>query len=360
MLKLIFNKDIGDKWLFILPLLLSTFGLLMIFNASSVAALKDFSDKFYYFKHQLAWLAIGIVLFLTFSIFDYRLLKKFAFLAFFLNIILLIIVLFPSVGKQIYGGRRWLDFGGFTIQPSEFIKLSFIVYLSTLFEKRRNFFVFLSLIGVILLLLILEPDLGTASIITVSAFAVYFISGCSLKEITFTAILGLIAGPLTILTSPYRKNRLLTFLNSTFDTSGISYHIRQILIALGSGGIFGRGLGQSRQKFLFLPEVTTDSIFAVIAEEFGFLGSLVLIFAFIFLIFRGFESSIIIKDKFGQMLSAGIMFILGLQTIVNLGAMVALIPMTGVPLPFISYGGSSLMVSLAEMGIVYNISKSHK
>lgn len=353
------SKGKGDKWLFILPILLSLFGLLMIFDASSVAALRDFSDEFYYFKRQAVWLGIGMVLFLIFSILDFRILKKFSLFTFLINLILLVVVLFPKFGRQIYGGRRWIELGVFSFQPAEFIKLSLIIYLSSLLEKRKNLLVFLTSVGLVLTLLILEPDLGTSVIVAVTALSVYFVSGCSVKQILGIIFLGLLIGSGLVVGSPYRKNRLLTYLNPSWDTKGISYHVRQILIALGSGKFFGRGIGQSRQKYLFLPEVTTDSIFAVIAEEFGFLGSLILIFVFVFLIYRGIESALLVKDKFGQMLFSGIIFCLGLQTIINLGAMVALIPLTGVPLPFISYGGSSLVTSLAGMGIVYNISKSN-
>lgn len=357
------NKSIekkGDRWFLFFPLFLSIFGLLMIFDASCFSALRDFGDKFYYFKHQAVWLIVGLVVFFIFSRLDYKILKKFSTGIFSLNFLMLILVLLPKIGKEIYGGRRWIEISGFTVQPSEFIKLSLIIYLSTLLEKRKNFFVFLSLIGSILFLLILEPDLGTAGIVILTALSLYFVSGSSIKELLWTFALFLLTIPLLVVKSPYRKNRLLTFFNSSFDPKGISYHMRQVLIALGSGGILGKGLGQSKQKFLFLPEVTTDSIFAVIAEETGFLGSLVLICAFVVYFYKGIQLSLTIKDRFGQILCFGIIFCLGLQTVINLGAMVALFPLTGVPLPFISYGGSSLLVSLAGAGIVNNIYKNNK
>lgn len=347
----------GDRWLMILPIALSIFGLLVIFDVSAVSALHDFKDKYYYFRYQSVWLILGLFLFFLCSALDYRILKKIALPFFLINLFFLILVLIPGFGRQIYGGRRWLQIGSWSFQPAELTKLSLIFYLSTLFEKKREFLPFLALVGVLLSLLLLEPDLGTAVIISVTALALYFIAGAPFSQVIAVFLLAVILGPLLIILSYYRRQRLLTFLNSSFDVQGASYHIRQVLIALGSGGIFGRGLGQSRQKFLFLPEVTTDSIFAIIGEEFGFLGATILVSALAFLIYRILRLAILVKDPFGKMLMVGIAFCLGLQVLVNLGAMVALIPLTGVPLPFISYGGSSLLVSLAGMGIVYNISK---
>mgnify|MGYP000079574864 CR=1 FL=1 len=350
------SKENGDKSLILLILILCFFGLIMIFNASSVAALRDFNDKFHYLKNQGTWFVLGLASFIFFSFLDYRFLKKIALPFFLFCLFLLILVLIPGVGREVYGGRRWLEFGFLSFQPAELAKLSLIIYLSALFEKKRDFKLFITLLGLVLLLLLLEPDLGTAVITIASAFAVYFISGASFKQIAIFLGSGFLAAPFLILLSPYRKQRLMTFLNSSFDAQGASYHVRQILIALGSGGLLGRGIGQSRQKFLFLPEVTTDSIFAIIAEEFGFWGASLLIIAFIFLLYRGIKIANS-ADSFGRSVAVGIVAFIGFQALINLGAMVALIPLTGVPLPFISYGGSSLLVNLSAMGILYNISK---
>jgi len=358
-IKKVFFKA-GNRWFFFLPLALSIFGLFMIFDASSVAALADFGDKFYYLKHQAISLVLGLVLFFFFAFLDYRFLKKIALPFLAVSLLFLLVVLFPGVGRQIYGGRRWLQIGIFGFQPGELIKLSLVIYLAAFFEKKRKLWPFLLIVAVSLMLLLLEPDLGTASVVVATAFCLYFVAGAALKEIAALVGLGLIIGPLLIWLSPYRRQRLLSFFNTSWDAQGASYHIRQVLIALGSGGIFGRGLGQSRQKFLFLPEVTTDSIFAVIGEEFGFWGASTLLFAYLFLVFRGIKLAISLNDSFARLLVTGIIFFLGFQTLVNLGAMVALVPLTGVPLPFISYGGSSLLVSLSGMGIVYNISKNSK
>lgn len=347
----------GDKFLLILPIALSIFGLLAIFDVSSVSALHNFNDKFHYLRHQSTWLFFGLVLFFLFSNVNYRVLKTLALPLFLVSLTLLLLVLIPGLGKEVYGGKRWLQVGAFGFQPAELTKFSIIVYFATLFEKRRDFLPFLLVVSFVLGLLILEPDLGTAAIVVATGFAVYFVAGAPLGKILTLSTLALILTPILIFLSPYRKLRLMSFWNSYFDARGASYHVKQILIALGSGGIFGRGFGQGRQKFLFLPEVATDSIFAVIAEELGLLGALVLIFALFFLVYRSFRLALLVKDPFAKMLVSGIAFGIGFQTVINLGAMVVLIPLTGVPLPFISYGGSSLLICLAEMGIVYNISK---
>ncbi|MCL5090556.1 MAG: putative lipid II flippase FtsW [Patescibacteria group bacterium] len=350
----------GDRFLLLLPLVLSFFGLLMIFNASSVSALRDFQDKFHYFKKQAVWVVLGALVFGFFAKFDYSKLKKFAFPAFLASLFLLVLVLLPGLGKSVYGGRRWLEFGFLGMQPAELTKLTLVIYLATLFEKRRELKPFLTVVGLVLGLVILEPDMGTAGIIVLTAFGMYFLAGAAFKEIGIVLGSAAILGPLLIWLFPYRRQRVLTFFNSSFDAQGASYHVRQVLIALGSGGIFGRGLGQSRQKFLFLPEVTTDSIFAVIAEDFGFIGASFLILAFLFLIYRGIKVASSCRDPFGKLLATGLICGFGLQVVINLGAMVALVPLTGVPLPLISYGGSSLVIILAGLGIVYNISRNNK
>lgn len=348
----------GDKWLVLLPLFLTIFGLLAIFEASSISAIRDFNDKFHYLKNQLTWFGLGVFAFYFFSVIDYRLLKKIAFPLFVFTIALLLAVLVPGVAREVYGGKRWLQFGSFVLQPAELAKFSIILYFSTLFEKKRELLPFALVIGTILGLLILEPDLGTAVIVVATGFCLYFVSGAPMKNVLSVSVAALLLSPLLIIISPYRMQRLVTFLESSFNAQNSSYHVKQILIALGSGGIFGRGFGQSRQKFLFLPEVTTDSIFAVIGEELGLIGAAILIVSLFFLVYRCFQLALTVKDPFARMLVCGVGFCIGIQTVINLGAMVALLPLTGVPLPFVSYGGSSLLICLAGMGIVYNISKS--
>lgn len=351
------SKSLFDWWLLLVVIFLSLFGLVMIYNASVVEAMRDFGNKYYYLKNQTVWLVIGIVGFAFFSLFNYRHLEKIAPLLFFINILLLILVLVPGVGVKVLGARRRIDFGFFAFQPAEMVKLTLVLYLSSWLKEKRHILPFLGLIVGILGLIILEPDLGTAVVVISTAFALYFVAESSWFKSLFLVIL-MIAGFLFLsFSSPYRRERFLTFLDPTQDPLGSSYHIRQILIALGSGGLWGKGAGHSRQKYEYLPEATTDSIFAIIAEETGFLGSLMLILAFLFFSLRGFTIAQNAPCLFSRLIAIGITFWLSFQVLINLSAMVALIPLTGIPLPFISYGGSALVVSLAGVGILLNISK---
>jgi cell division protein FtsW len=281
----------------------------------------------------------------------------------------LILVLIPGIGTKVLGARRWLVLGPLTFQPAELVKLSFIIYLSAFllnesfgFEEpvssnKKKLLPFLVMLFILLGLVMLEPDLGTAIVLAATGLVVYFASGASLFYLTLVGIIGILSGVGLILFSPYRRERLLTFLNPTRDPLGASYHIRQILIAIGSGGWLGIGLGQSRQKYEYLPAVTTDSIFAVVAEELGFIGAVALLSIFLILIWRGMKIAKEAPDEFGRLLAVGITSWIGFQFLVNLSAMVALVPLTGVPLPFISYGGSSLVLSLTGMGILANIAR---
>jgi len=340
-----------------LVLALTVFGIIMVGNASVVKAFQDFSDKFYYLRLQIYWAVIGLAGFFFASIFDYKHFSKIAVPLMVFVLISLVLVLIPGLGSQVLGARRWLNFGGFRFQPSELAKLAFILYLSLFFSKKRHLMPFLVILSILVGLVMMQPDLGTTVVLAATGLVVYFASGAPLLIIGLLGATGILAGTGLILSSSYRKERLLTFLNPGRDPLGASYHIRQILIALGSGGLFGVGLGQSRQKYEYLPEVTTDSIFAVIGEELGFLGGIILIGVFLFLIWRGIKIAKEAPDDFGRLLAIGIVAWVGFQTIINLASMVALVPLTGIPLPFISYGGTSLILTLTAMGILVSISR---
>ena len=352
------KKNPNFDWsFFFLAVGLTFFGVLMVYNASVVEAFRVFKDKYYYLKNQAMWAFIGLIIMIFVSKVDYLLLKKIAAPLFFLNLILLVVVLIPGISIEIKGARRWLNLGFFILQPSELIKLTFSLYLASWLLEKRSFWQFLVLISAVSFLVVLEPDLGTLVVIVSNAFLVYFLSGISLLKILPLGLASFLMGLVMIFSSSYRKNRFLTFLNPDKDPLGRSYHIRQILIALGAGGIFGLGLGQSRQKYEFLPEVTTDSIFAIIAEELGFIGAGLVILVFLTFLLKGLLIAKQAPDKFGQLLASGIIGWIGIQALINLGAMVALVPLTGLPLPFISYGGSSLIVVMTGVGVLLNISK---
>lgn len=349
-----------DRKLLILSLVLVVIGLIAVTDASAPLALRDFSNKFYFAKQQLTWAVVGVAAMLVVSNIHYKFWEKIAVPLFFTSLTLLVIVFIPFIGSKYLGARRWLIVSGVSVQPSEIVKLSLAIYLAKVSSRQKKVLSFFIPVAVVAFLIMLEPDLGTTMVVTGMAFIQIFASGVSLFYFIAAAIAGGLLSVLLVFSSEYRRDRLLTFFNQAHDPLGKSYHIKQILLALGSGGFWGVGLGQSRQKYLFLPETATDSIFAIIAEEVGFLGASVLIIIFVVFIFQALKTVQNAPDKFSQVLSIGLVAWLGLQIVINIGSMVAIVPLTGVPLPFISYGGSSLVAALIAVGILLNISRYAK
>lgn len=345
-----------DKQLLVVVLVLVVFGVIMVGNSSFAEAERYFNDKFYYLRQQAVWAVLGIVLFFFLANFPHKKLFSFAPLLFIANVVLLGLVLIKGIGIEALGAKRWLGVGQFVVQPSEFAKLTTTLYLARIFSRKHDLLPFLLIVGIVLALVMAQPDLGTALVIAGTAAGVYFASGAPLAYFALLVPAGVAAVLLLILASDYRRDRLLTFFNPASDPLGRSYHIKQVLIALGSGGLFGVGLGQSRQKHFFLPEAQTDSIFAIIGEELGFLGAAAVVLAFIFIVYKGFTIARG-TEGFSKLLAVGITSWIGVQAFINLGAMVAIFPLTGIPLPLISYGGSSLISALAALGILLNISK---
>lgn len=349
-----------DTILLATVIFLTLFGFFMIYDASSYVAFRDFFDKYHYVKDQFIWVILGSIGLISFSYFDYRRLYNLSLPLLFIAIVLLVLVFVPGIGVYLLGAYRWVDFKIFVLQPAEFVKLVLAIYLSSWFanKEKGRFVAFLLLLSLVLFLILMQPDMGTAVVILFEALAIYFLSGSNV--LYFTVLVPIIAaiGMFIIKSSPYRAKRLEAFLNINQSIEGSSYHVKQILIALGSGGITGVGLGNSLQKYAYLPETTTDSIFAIIAEELGFIGATVIIILFAVVAWRGFYIATRAKDNFGKLLAAGITTFLATQTIINLGALTALFPLTGIPLPFISYGGSALIIDLCSIGILLNISKS--
>lgn len=353
-----YTKPKKPDWgLFFLVLALSLFGLVMVYNASTFESFQLYGEKYHFLISQAKWLGIGLLSLGIFSLIPLSLIQKIAPVFFGFTFILLILVLIPNIGDSALGARRWFNLGSFSLQPTELVKLSLSLYLSAWLIKRRSFWSYFIILGLVLGLVMLQPDLGTAIVIIFSSVVTYYVSGANWIYIVLLGVLGSLGGIGLIMTSAYRKARLLTFLNPGQDPLGSSYHIRQALITIGSGGLFGLGLGQSKQKYQFLPQVTTDSIFAVIAEEIGFFGSVILISALFWLIYKAFKIARLAADDFSRLLATSIAAWLAIQITINLSAMLALLPLTGVPLPFISYGGSSLVISLTAVGLLLNISR---
>lgn len=350
----------ADYLLIILALALVVFGVIMVYDASIVSAQREIGDKYFFLKNQLVWALLGIIAFSICARVDFHFWLKFTFPALLISLTLLLAVFIPGLGVKIYGANRWLNFGFFNIQPAEVTKLAFILYLSSIFAKKIRLTNFVFTTALILGIVLLQKDLGTATVIGLIGLSMYLVAGSPLRHMAVIIPVSLLALIFFIFSSNYRRERFASFLDPTHDPLGASYHINQVLIALGSGGFLGLGLGQSRQKYGFLPEVSTDSIFAVIGEELGFLGATFLVLLFLLLIIRCFLVAKRTGDKYGVLVASGIGSWLATQSFLNLASMTTLTPLTGVPLPFISYGGSSLVVTMAAIGMVFNISRNSK
>lgn len=352
------NKSGGvDKYLVYLIIILSVLGLLVLFDASAPVALSRFKDKYFFVRQQSFIFVVGFVVMAIFSKIHYKIFEKYSVVLYFMTLVLLLLVLIPSFGAKTLGARRWLDIGPLVFQPSEVVKLTLSMYIAKVASSNKSLISYLLPFGLAVVLIMLQPDLGTSVIISLIALSQIYISGVNMLQVVGISIFGLVSGGFLILMSPYRKARLLTYLEMSRDPLGASYHIRQVLYSLGMGGFWGVGLGQSRQKYLYLPEVSTDSIFAVIAEEAGFIGSAFVILLFTLLIFKGVSIVKNSPDKYSQVLSCGIIVWIAGQAFLNFSSMLAIFPLTGVPLPFFSAGGSSLLTMFAGLGILLNISR---
>ena len=341
-------------------------GLIMVLSASSVSAFAQHGDSFRYFQRQATYAAIGVaVLWLT-SRMRYEVWRKIALPLLVLTIGMLGLVLSPSAGIEAYGASRWFELGPITVQPSEVAKLALVVFAAAVLARKWGKLddvghVLFPLLPVGLLvcgMVMLQPDLGTTVIISGSLLLLLFAAGVRLRYLTVATLVGSAVGMGLIMSADYRRVRFLSFLHPWEDATNTGYQLIQSLIALGSGGLTGVGLGASRQKWQYVPNAHTDFIFSILGEELGLIGEIVVLVAFGALIFAGIRIAARATDVFARLLAAGIVSWFGLQTLVNLGAVTGLLPITGVPLPFLSYGGSSLVVSLAAVGILVNIANS--
>jgi cell division protein FtsW len=346
--------------------ILIIFGLVVLSSASSVISFEKWGDSFYLVKHQIFFGFIpGLLLFFLGLFTPYYFWRKTATPLLFFGLLLLVLVLIPGIGTSLGGSRSWLVWKGFSFQPSELIKIFLIFYLAAWLTKRGReasnftygFLPFLFLVGVTAFLIGLQPDVGTMFIILIIAFLVYFLAGASWRHLLFLFFLGALAFVFLVKLAPYRVNRLMVFLHPELDPKGIGYHINQAFLAIGSGGLFGLGYGQSRQKFRYLPEVSGDSIFAIMAEEFGFIISSVFILILFLFFYRMIKLAEEAPDVFARFTVLGIASWFIVQSLVNISSMVGLLPLTGLPLPFVSYGGTALAMEMFALGVVANISR---
>ena len=346
-------------------LLISIFGLIMIYSASYVWAEYKFQDPFKFVRNQGLFFLVGVVLMMVISRIDYHQYSKYSKHLLLLCLILLILVLIPGIGTVRNGSRSWFGIGSFGIQPSEFTKLSLIIFTAkylvcnekSLRDIKKGVFPILGLTMLIFGLIMLQPDFGTGVIIVMSIVGLLFVGGVDFKFFFKIGLVGVVLLVVLILMAPYRLTRILSFLDPWKDPLGSGFQIIQSLYAIGPGGLFGYGFLNSRQKHFYLPEPQTDFIFSIISEEFGFMGVLIVSALFLTIIITGFRIAQSSHDLFGKYLAFGITFQLSFQAILNLMVVVGLIPVTGVTLPFLSYGGSSLLITLVSMGILLNISR---
>lgn len=340
-------------------------GLFILFSASMGLLTREKAEFADIILKQLIFCVVGVLAFFTTSRIDYKNWKKFALPLFLLSFLATLLVFEPHLGFGHGGARRWISLGPVSFQPSELLKFSFIVYLASWMSVRKKdiksfrfgLMPFLIITAFVGLVLVAEPDIGTLGVITITSGLMFLIGGGKFSQIALMIFLGIGLLYALILIKPHAMDRLETFLNPSLDPQGSGYQVRQSLIAIGSGGISGRGFGMSIQKFKYLPEPIGDSIFAVFAEEFGFIGNVALIFLFLFFLYRGFLIVLRATDPFAKLLGAGILISIIIQSFINIGSMIGIIPLTGVPLIFVSQGGSALVLALAEIGILINISR---
>jgi cell division protein FtsW len=339
---------------------LVAFGLVMVYSASSGRAAVVAEDPAYYLKRQAIYAALGLLALVFFSRANFRVLRRLGGPLLLASFALLLVVL--VVGTSVNGARRWLHFGLVDVQPSELAKLAIAIWLAALLTRRKAPASLAELarpIGAVVLaacaLILLEPDLGTATAIVIMVAAMLVVAGTPLRVLAGAGSVVVGLGLAAIWLEPYRRARLLSFLDPWADPEGAGFQTVQAMIALGSGGIFGVGLGESVQKIYYLPEASTDMIFAIIGEELGLVGAVAVVAAFVAFGYAGFNVALRARDPFGKLLAAGLTALVCGQALVNLSAVLGLAPLTGIPLPFVSYGGSSLIVSLAGVGILLNI-----
>ncbi|SDT38708.1 cell division protein FtsW [Paenibacillaceae bacterium GAS479] len=358
-------RSAPDVWLIGSIALILTIGLIMVYSASAVRAFQDFGDRFYYVKRQTLFAALGIGAMVFTANTDYHVWKKYAKPMLLVCFALLVLVLIPGIGAVRGGARSWLGISSFGIQPSEFMKLGMILFLAKMLSDNqqrvtqftKGLLPPLALMGTAFGLIMLQPDLGTGSVMMGASLIVLFVAGAQLKHLGGLAAIGLVGMVGLILAAPYRLARITSFMDPWSDPLGSGYQIIQSLYAIAPGGLVGLGLGMSRQKYSYLPEPQTDFIFSILAEELGFIGGSLLILLFLILIWRGMRAAIYAPDTFGSLLAAGITGIVAVQVLINVGVVIGLMPVTGITLPLVSYGGSSLTLLLTALGILLNLSR---
>lgn len=360
------KKNPPDFILFTTVIFLVVIGVIMVFSSSSYYAMLTFDNPFHFFLAQLLYAFLGVGVMIGAMSIPYTFWQKKANLLMIVGVILLILVLTPFLGDSRLGAQRWIKIGSFSFQPSEFVKIISIIFIASLITVKKKkidklvqgIFPILLVTSFIAGLILLEDDLGTTVILSGTVFIMLLAAGAKISHLLSVGTIGFVLGSLAIAFEPYRRARLFAFLDPENDPSGAGWQILNSLMSIGSGGLFGLGLGQGRHsKFLYLPERQTDFIFAVIGEELGFIGCAFVIMLFVFFMWRGYKIALSVPNFFGSLLATGIVSSIGFQAFINIGVVTSSLPVTGLTLPFLSYGGTSLVATLASVGILLNISR---
>jgi cell division protein FtsW len=359
------KRTTPDLILIIVTLSLLAVGLTMVYSASAIWAEYKFDDSFFFAKRQMLFAGVGIVAMFFIMNVDYWTWRTWAKVIIITCFVLLLLVLIPGVGNVRNGSRSWIGVGAFSVQPSEFMKLAMIAFLAKYLSERQKLITsftkgLVPSLGLVFLafgLIMLQPDLGTGTVMVGTCVVMIFISGARIRHFVFLGLLGVAGFVALVLSAPYRIKRITSFLDPWEDPLGSGFQIIQSLYAIGPGGLFGLGLGQSRQKFFYLPEPQTDFIFAILSEELGFIGGSFVILLFALLLWRGIRIALGAPDLYGSFLAVGIVAMIAIQVMINIGVVTGLMPVTGITLPFLSYGGSSLTLMLMAIGVLLNVSR---
>lgn len=359
------SKGPPDAILMFTAMVLACLGLVMVFSASAVTSSQRFGDPYYFFKRQFMWAILSFFIMLVFMRVDYKLLKRLAPAIMVIGIIALLAVFIPGLGISAKGATRQLGLGVISFTPSELAKLCMVIFLSSFLSSRvektndlvKGFLPPVAIAGAVCCLVMAQRDLGTTLVIAFTAGILLFAAGCQVKHLVAFGLLGIAGFVVAIVKTPFRFKRMLAFIDPWKYADQAGFQIIQSLYALGSGGLFGVGLGRSRQKFFWLPEQHTDFIFAILGEELGYIGVLLVLILFFIFAWRGYRVAIKADDTFASLLATGITTMILFQALLNIGVVSGSLPVTGIPLPFISYGGSSLALNMACVGILLNISR---
>ncbi|QQZ08031.1 stage V sporulation protein E [Heyndrickxia vini] len=359
------KKSNPDFMLIIVTLTLLTVGLIMVYSASAIWANFKFDDSFFFAKRQLLFAGIGVIAMFFIMNVDYWTWRSWAKVILIVCFLLLVMVLIPGIGMERNGSRSWIGVGAFSIQPSEFIKLAMIAFLAKFLSEQQKYITTikkgllpsLSLVFLAFGMIMLQPDLGTGTVMLGTCIVMIFIAGARIFHFVILGSIGVGGFVALILSAPYRMARITSFLDPWQDPQGSGFQIIQSLFAIGPGGLFGLGLGESRQKFFYLPEPQTDFIFAILSEELGFIGGTFVLLLFSLLLWRGIRIALGAPDLYGSFLAVGIISMVAIQVMINIGVVTGLMPVTGITLPFLSYGGSSLTLMLMAIGVLLNISR---